>query len=375
MVLLLVGMTAPTARAGIYNLEEPPTTLPPAYSLIGRPIPDTDLRFERLPLLMSITDPDPKAPNVKVTPLREAYVAEEERLKEKQKGPGLSVAETISYTACLLRRGRYDLASRALDVALAHCPDNEPGRAFLLLHQAVAYEHTPGLEQRVQRLRELALKAWPSAWPGWGQIELEWYYRAEKYQLELLKLRQRQPSPMAPLEPLFPKARFVGRSGKYEAGGIAPAQAAELPVEAEAIVVQLLLWQPADQRLLWLYGELLNARGDVATAADVLIRCADNGLSNVPELMQHRAILKAAVKNLPPKRDNFVAAQPSPAATRPTTVTPPPPPPADPAASSGDYLPDLRVLGTGVVIGLFLGVITVVQWQHWQRRRDRASPH
>src|SRR5207244_12073881 len=60
--------------------------------------------------------------------------------------------------------------------------------------------------------------------------------------------------------------RFVGDREKYEAGSIARAEKAKLPPDAVEIVEQLLIWLPHDDRLFWLLGELLNARGEYVTA-------------------------------------------------------------------------------------------------------------
>jgi hypothetical protein len=59
--------------------------------------------------------------------------------------------------------------------------------------------------------------------------------------------------------------------------------------------MQLLLWLPLDNRLYWLYGELLNARGQVVLAADVFRELVE-GRRYAPgrELRLHYRILEEA---------------------------------------------------------------------------------
>jgi hypothetical protein len=401
---LLLGATS-SARAGIYNLEEPPWSLQPPYKMVRQPAKPEDVS-DQIAKIITIDDNvtrDMEARKREPTPLRTAYVNLEQDLRKRMKTRPLTTAETVSLTACLLRMGRYGEAFGILEKAVANCPPTDPGRFLLLLHQAVAYDQNPELKQRALDLQELALKSWPSAWTGWSKEELDWYYRAEKYQWELMKVRQRQafPGPIgeqrrATVDALFPRVHYVGltaikndalsiatawslaaepqpgaagpaasvagsvaalivagnTTGGYEAGGIAPSQMAELPVEAEALVVQLLLWHPGDLRLRWLYGELLNTRGDVADALDQLTRCRDQRLDAV-ELHRHRQILNQAPRGpqSTPDKENLVP-----------FATP---------SSQGMALPDWQVLGTGVFIGVFLTLIGVFQVQLWQRRRGR----
>ena len=130
--------------------------------------------------------------------------------------------------------------------------------------------------------------------------------------MNLLQARLREAAasrlrPPANVDALFP-ARFVGPSGKYEAGKMADAERAKLPADAIATVQQLLLWFPEDTRLLWLLGELYNATGDIRSAEQVFEDCIGSRRFNAPpEFAEHRRIVKAAVAAL-------AAAQPTPTA-------------------------------------------------------------
>jgi hypothetical protein len=138
---------------------------------------------------------------------------------------------------------------------------------------------------------------------------LNFYRKAEQYHLRLLTLRQdrsrQQPGGRneLQLDNLFPRVHFVGPGGKYEVGGMAPAQLAEVPPDATILVMQLLLWTPFDDGLLWLLGELLNASGDVVAAAEmmkaVVVKPPDQANpmwnTSVPdELRRHYELLAAA---------------------------------------------------------------------------------
>ena len=74
--------------------------------------------------------------------------------------------------------------------------------------------------------------------------------------------------------PLFPKLKFDGTDGRYLVGGPKTKGAERLqddvPPDAAGWSTQLTWWHPFDNRLFWLYGELLNYRGDVLNAQVVL---------------------------------------------------------------------------------------------------------
>ena len=97
------------------------------------------------------------------------------------------------------------------------------------------------------------------------------------------------------VDALFPRVRFLGPKGSYEAGRIDFAMWNDLPFDAESIIAQLVFWRPFDDRLYWQYGELLNARGRVDFAYRIL-----NDLFSVRqrtqqrEIQQHYRILRAA---------------------------------------------------------------------------------
>src|SRR5262249_14960861 len=159
--------------------------------------------------------------------------------------------ERIDLSACYLRLDKASAALRVLEAV----PQEQ--RNFLVLaNLATAYQRS-GLLERAIPLLEQALKVWPASWPGVTPEQLRWYRRAERYHLTLLKARYqqqlRQPGKEADtLDALFPRVRFVGRSGRYEAGELAPEQWDELPPDALQLVTQLVLWLPFDNPLYWM---------------------------------------------------------------------------------------------------------------------------
>jgi len=97
------------------------------------------------------------------------------------------------------------------------------------------------------------------------------------------------------LDDLF-GVRWVGPSGSWEPGKLAVAEAAKLPKDAERLVKTLLLSFPADQRLHWLYAELLNARGDIGNALMVMNATADTLRFSPPALLERRRMLMEEVR-------------------------------------------------------------------------------
>src|SRR5206468_3789346 len=122
---------------------------------------------------------------------------------------------------------------------------------------------------------------------------------------------------------------------------IDPEIAKELPPDALELVKQLLLWQPFDQRLLWLYAELMNARGNAGVAAQTLNQLVDSGFSsNV--VKAHRAILLEATK---------------------------PPPPDEPPP----WVPEWRSVLIGLGSGVLVGVLLVLQLRLLFRRSPAVA--
>jgi hypothetical protein len=404
-VLFLLALPA-AGRAGLYDPGAPVSrfALDPPYRQVGRPA-----AYERvkdwLGDLSSIDDAAPKLVNGVWDPYQKYTDALEKRRREV----GLTTAEAVSLGGGLLRRGRWERAMAVLQEAQARAA-GDPGRFLLQLNLATAYDRSNNPELRVRAIdtQRQALASWPAVWAGWGREEMDWYRRVETFALTLMQYRANERPPSfgegPTLYPLFAGVGWVGPSGEYEAGALKFDQWNKLPVDAEQIVLQLLLWDPMDARLRWLYGELLNARGQVPAAEDVLYQCISTlGLSGSRVLMRHRTVLLHArpvyeqLAKTPPEQTLWLVTArglPVPAgvgtavadAAWPAAVgvqrqpSLPAPPAVGPQSSGtgtdgtrpGPVLPDWRVLLVGFAAGGFATLLLVFQWQQLRRRRSLA---
>src|SRR5262249_50881231 len=149
-------------------------------------------------------------------------------------------------------------ADEAADLGALYVRLGEPARAIDVLRPAV----------RAHPLHYRLAANLGTAWQAHGDLAqaaacLEQAVRlapgklqkVEALHLKLVRLRARERPGAQGLDDLF-GVRFVGPSGKYEPGKLAPAQRKALPAGAVALAQQLALWLPADGRLLWLLGEL-----------------------------------------------------------------------------------------------------------------------
>lgn len=320
--LVVAGLAPAPARAGVYNTSEPGPWPPGPFPQFQNHLATYRAAAVDLPnrvavVLWSVTgEACPQAPGLPLRlvssvvaqgglgPAEQSlglyYHRQVAELEGKDSRGMLSLDERINLGFYYIRLGDYQKAVRILEPKA-----RESSHFMLLANLATAYEHT-GSAELALRARQGALAAWPAVYPGWDTMQLNFYRKAEQYHLTLLQLRQEE-ARLQPtrgglrLDALFPRVRFVGAGGTYEPGGIAPAQWAEVPGDATALVMQLLLWLPFDDRLHWLLGELLNASGDVIGAAAMMKSVVnkpgdptkwDSGAP--PELKQHYEKLKVA---------------------------------------------------------------------------------
>jgi hypothetical protein len=423
-MLLGGGMQAGTLQAGVYNLD-PPRNDPSDYARkdpIYRQF-DSGEGIRRMLMylgeLRAVHDAANLPVEVKDRSLRGAYEKQLAALEKRQSEGTLTPADRVNLGDCLIRMGRLTQARAVLEESLRVVPPDSPVQFLLLLNLASAYQEEDALLQRAIDLQTQALRSWPKFFPGWNRWELAWYHRAEHYALTMMRLRQREQirnqgryaNELPPLDDLFGNVRFVGASGQYETGGIAFDQWERLPADAEKIVLQLLFWRPLDPRLNWLYGELLNARGQVEWAFSVLDYCTQ--LASNRELRQHYAVLRESlnaykelfVDNSGLGEDRrkqalllwlvaprgallaptigsaanecggFVTLDPALRATRGSFPVRPPGGGAQGADAprSGVVLPDWRQLTVSFLTGVVVAVLGVFQWQQWRRNRRVAS--
>jgi tetratricopeptide (TPR) repeat protein len=325
------------------------------------------------------------------------YEKEVARLEKKRSDHSLTTIDRAELGAYYLRLNRRDEALRTLEAG-------DSSHFLISLHLAATY-HEMGLLDRAVSYQRQALEQWPRVWAWWDARQWAFLRKTEQYYLKLLESRRTewrrnggQAPPVQQVDALFPAVHFLGPSGEYEAGNIKQEELDQLPESASFIVLQLTLWRPHDNRLVWLLAELLNASGRVDVAfslMDYLVNA--NGLSSWEELRRHRRILKEPGQAMAILQSNgkeklasllavaWVRSPPCgsladgialeascllPALLPRQTgqrFRPPLGPQPVPVKSSGFSL-DWRQLTVGFGSGIAFAVLAVLQWQEWRRR-------
>ncbi len=280
-------------QAGLYLPARPAQT--PEITPQGvKPIPFSLFRPNILEDLLKIASP--QSPESAV---RKEFLAARDKLQSKARAGGLTEEDKVNLSGYLIRLRQYQEAVDLLTrVATREC------RNFMVFANLATAEQQAGQLERAVSHLEQAQDVWPQEWPGFNQEQLRWFRQAEKYHLLLVRYRwaqarrsaQSQPS----LDPLFVKdgqsVRYLGDNSQYEAGKIAASERAKLPPDAVAIIQQLLIWLPDDTLLYWQYGELLNADGDITSAAQVFDDCVWRRRLDSAELKQHRQIVTESAR-------------------------------------------------------------------------------
>jgi hypothetical protein len=251
---------------------------------------------------------------IKGAPETESHKKLVHAIEARRKKGNLSPPELVAQSAELLRlRFERDYIDEAIDLLRAIRP-LPTGYEFLIqTHQAHAFMIRPNGRDvaRAYEFEESAVKDYdfPKSIPGLTDLQVKWYHRLERdYYLLFLRHRQeeaaRRLNAADQLDPIFASGtksmrkpiRYVGESGRYEAGGLAASEMEKLPRDAVAIVQQMILWDPSDPRLWWQLGEVYNAQGDVKSAWAVFDSLLDFNTWKfaVPELKEHYRILKPA---------------------------------------------------------------------------------
>jgi tetratricopeptide (TPR) repeat protein len=353
VVAFLFGVGQPV-QAGLYNPAEP-LEGPAASNGEIRALPMKHLLRHLQDLSGGVMQQNNK--------LREEYVKNLDRLEAKRRSGRLSVDEQLSLSAYQIRLKQYNAAIELLTPLAAQ----ERGNFMVYANLITAHQ----LNGQLDRARAYLAQVYggkPQGWPGLTPQQLDWFARVEKYHQDLIKLRFREglaqrntdpatggARPVPTVDDLF-ELRFVGPSGRYEAGRLADDQKAKLPPDAVAIVQQLLVWLPDDTRLYWLLGELLNAQGDLDGASTAFQECQWFRRFDAPELQAHRQLVQEALANAPPP-----AAPDLGLSTRP-------------AAEPAGWLPDRHhLLVVGVVAGLLLLGLAYLQLREIRHRRQGKS--
>jgi hypothetical protein len=304
---LWLVLAASPARAGIYLTDEKPLL----------PLP-TDFHPIRLALIGYREIPLEKVRQEDPTSIRTTYRGLLARLEESKRQGTLLLPDRIDLGALYLRLSspgainRYRDAKLVLEEAERQSPESWSLRFLLFANLAATYhglaesEQQPLYFDQAIAYQKRALAVWPDAYPVW---RFDWvgqnYRRAELFYLRLLEVRReeqrRRPTARGfeQVDDLFTGVRFVGPGGEYQAGKIARESWDLLPPDAPQIVLQLIYWFPYDDRLYWLFGEILNSRNQVREAHAVLNELvAERNLRNVRDLNRHRLILQETAESI-----------------------------------------------------------------------------
>ncbi len=431
-ILAALGLClgAGVVRAGVYNTAEAESPLSDRFDVF---------RSTLIALKQIGIAPEDAGPAAPEQPFHKRYTLVGE-LCSRGTPPNLTVEQRLQVSAYLIRLRKYREAVAVL--ALAERPGFPERDNFLVFSNLATAQFLAGqagdrdLSRRAGENLSEALYQWKPAWKdlskdqrkwieaiGWNESQFVRYRKAEESLRKLFRLRARESRPPAnptellgkEIEALFDDGgkpprpvRFVGESGKYEAGKLARAEQAKLPPDALPIVQQLLVWLPDDLRLYWLYGELLNARGEFASALEVFTEVnqklnsfdkpgldpftkkspkrdprflkgpfpppvnRDEDFSRLPLLhKEHLLALRAAKKAAKDAFEREVQTQP--ANPQSPAVTKPPPPP--PSAVKGALPIDFRSLAVGFAFGLLMAFFGYWQLREIRRRlQGRVAP-
>jgi hypothetical protein len=297
-------LPAGLARAGFYDPRDPKS---PLISAVGVRALHPDEFRDELDRLTLVADPSkPAGP-------RAAFVQRRDELLAR--GPGILGATELAELGMIQWRLRDGDAALT---ALRQATNRDQRNFWGTTHLGSVYQALGQLQEAMPNLdaaRELTPEPWPT-----GPAAGDWFKKVERFQFRLLQLRQRdatgrptggRPAPVEDVDNLF-GMKFVGPSGRFEAGTLAPDQKAKLPPDAIAVVQQLVLWFPEDTRLLWLLGELYNADGNLEAASKMLDLCVWSRHFQSSVLREHRRIVREAFE-----------AQPKPAEPAAAPTTPP----------------------------------------------------
>jgi hypothetical protein len=261
---LLLASAAP-ATAGLYYSGESLAELPSQWRGF--------LIDQRMLRTVAVKPSGDVAPS----PARARYEADAARLAKLARERKLSADEAADLGAVYVRLGE---VGKALEV-LRPAQKDHPSHFRVAANLGTAWQLHGDLAQAAASLQQ-AVRLAP------GKLQ-----KAEELHLRLVRQRAREDRDSQDLDDLF-GVKYVGPSGKYEAGRLAEDQRKALPDDAAARLQQLALWLPGDVRLLWQVGELANAHGDVAVAAAIMDGCVTEFALRHPDLRAHRQAVRAA---------------------------------------------------------------------------------
>jgi hypothetical protein len=267
-LLLLLSLMPQPVWAGLYYTDEPMAELPSQWR---------GFLLDQQTLRTLAVAPQPGTPD---NPLRAQYLKKAEDLeKDRDK---LSADQLADLGAIWVRLGRSDKAVEVLEKASRQHPNHFAIAANL----GTAWQLQGDLQRAMLNL-QTAHRLAPGKWA-----------EAEKYHLKLVLARLKEKKDSMNLDDLFGVTYGTGK-GQYEAGKMSESEKQKLPKNAVAVVQQLCLWLPADERLLWQLAEIANAHGDIQTAGNIMDGLVTQYNFRTPDLREHRQIVKLAAEKLP----------------------------------------------------------------------------
>ena len=265
-VIVALLLVSTPLRAGLHYSAEVQAELPSQWRGFL-----LDLRALRM---IGVNAPNPSL-------LREQYQEAAAKLQKLAKQRELTADEVADLGALHVRLNQAEKAVEVLRPATRKHPEHFRITANL----GTAMQLIGELERAAEVLQD-AVRLAPAKWKN-----------AEEAHYKLVRTRSQEAMAKnkgQALDDLF-GIKYLGDSGKPEAGKIAAADRKKLPADDAAIVQQLLLWLPSDGRLLWQLGEIANAHGDVRTAGNILDGCVIEFRLASTDLRERRALyLKAS---------------------------------------------------------------------------------
>jgi hypothetical protein len=390
-------LTAPPVYAGLYNTEEHLLNV-----LTGRPSDYTRALVTLQQIVAVELTNNPKSS-------RAGVLQRVKNLEQELHDGTLSLQDRVNLSAYYVRLNDPEKA-----IALLEALPADRRNWMALSNLATAYQLAGNLDRAEQYLVQ-ALDAWPIVSTDASGWRLNWLRVVEGYQLRLIRSRQAEQrggrGTAGGLDAVFPRLRFVGPSGEYEAGLLAPDQWANLPANYTEIVKLLVLWMPHDARLRWLLAEIVNANDDPELALEMMNELVETRKFGNTEFaahhreLRHAKMIRDRLKRLRPSFANEKAKAslaplgdllgPAPAAVLDTAgavmaiekiIQEPLPKeeqifdvaPTDPAANApvqtGTWTPEWRQIGISFVAGAIVAALLSLQLREMRKRKRDAQP-
>ncbi len=350
-ILLLIAFSKgpPPCQAGIYlSIDPNPFPTPSGFSQVR-------LIVGEYRSVLAGYDPSLGVPEK--GSLREQLLAKATELSAKAESLSLP-AEMLELTGCWLRTGQ---APRVIEfLGKKSLNGNDPETILLLSHLAMAQAHDPALLPRAIVTQEDLLARWPDTIKDWNYPKWHHFRKSEVALLALWRSRLRETISAGGLNvPVQLDSilglETLGAKDSFKPGKPPRAAWDRIGPEVEGILVQLLFWLPADSRLYWAYGELLNAKGDQASAFKIMTELVEaRQMSGVEPLFRHRAILAREIGKL-----DEPGAQ--------TLQTAPEVKPTNPGEFPMEAY--LKALGLGIGIGAGGLLLIMLQWHFFVSKR------